>query len=408
MTRKRTAAITVAFVLALALASPRLEAMPADGQPQLAGTLPDVEQAIFRAVKRVSWVIWIAADTNGHLTIASLGFTYPSAPPDVTRLINARAWRLAQLAFTAVSTLDEVHLSGVQQGDVELELGHPTVTFSAAISRTELLAVPETIPGSEAVTGLPRVWYASGSASARVGAPESQGAGSQEPAQPDPQPPVQLSPNGGRSSRVQGRRPAVSPVPIVFRGDPARREVAITFDDGPFPIYTTLLLDTLDHLGLKGTFFVVGEQVQRYPYFARAIVNAGHEVGNHTFHHLRLSQLSERQIEEEITRAQEVIAEVTGQRPRYFRPPGGKYAIPVIRTATALGLTTVFWTANSGDYTQPGTAVLEAKILGRVNSGGILLLHQGVGETIRILPQTTEVLRHRGLILTTVSGLLAP
>ncbi len=407
MTRERTGAITVAFFLALAMAAPRLEAMPAGAQPQLAGTMPDVEQAILRAVKRASWVIWIAADTNGHLTIASLGFTYPSAPPDVTRLINARAWRLAQLAFTAVSTLDEVHLSGVQQGDVELELGHPTVTFSAAISRTELLAVPETIPGSEAVTGLPRVWYASGSAPARVGARESQGAGSQEPGQPESQPPVQLPPNGSRSSRVQGH-PHLSPVPIVFRGDPARREVAITFDDGPFPIYTTLLLDTLDRLGLKGTFFVVGEQVQRYPYFARAIVNAGHEVGNHTFHHLRLSQLSERQIEEEITRAQEVIADVTGKRPRYFRPPGGKYAIPVIRTATALGLTTVFWTANSGDYTQPGAAVLEGKILGRVNSGGILLLHQGVGETIRILPQTTEVLRHRGLILTTVSGLLAP
>jgi peptidoglycan/xylan/chitin deacetylase (PgdA/CDA1 family) len=192
----------------------------------------------------------------------------------------------------------------------------------------------------------------------------------------------------------------------VFRGDPARHEVAVTFDDGPFPIYTTLLLDTLERMKLKATFFLVGEQVQRYPYFAQAIVKAGHEIGNHTFHHVRLSLLPEPVIDEEIVRAQEVITEVTGQRPIYFRPPGGRFALPVIRAASALGLTTVFWTANSGDYRHEGVPILEAKILGRVHPGGILLLHQGVGETTRILPGACEVLRRRGLLLTTLTGLL--
>jgi len=195
---------------------------------------------------------------------------------------------------------------------------------------------------------------------------------------------------------------------VIFRGDPSRREVAITFDDGPFPIYTTLLLDTLARLGIKATFFLVGEQVQHYPYLAQATVRAGHEIGNHTFHHVRLSQLPEQQIEDEITRAQEVITEVTGVRPRYFRPPGGKFAFPVLRAASALGLTTVFWTANSGDYEHPGMAVLEGKILGRVGSGGILLLHEGVAQTIRVLPHATAMLRQRGLTPTSLSDLLSP
>ncbi len=408
----RATAFILTLVLVPVLAAARLEATAASAEPELAGTMPEVEQAILRAVRAVNGVVWIAADTNGHLTVASLGFTSGSPTLATSTRADALAWRLTQLAFAAVPTLDEVHLSAVQPSEVNLDLAHLPVTFSCAISRREFMTVPETIGGSQALARLQRVWYASGSIRGTTGASESRrAASSQELAQPRTQTTASLAPDGirpGPSLHGHSRLPGVSRVYVVFRGDPTRREVAITFDDGPFPIYTTLLLDTLARLGIKATFFFVGEQVQRYPYFAQATVKSGHEVGNHTFHHVRLTQLSEQQIEEEITRAQEVIAEVTGVRPRYFRPPGGKYALPVIRTASALGLTTVFWTANSGDYARPGVAVLETKILGRLSSGGILLLHEGVGETIRILPHATEVLRQRGLVLTSVSGLLTP
>jgi peptidoglycan/xylan/chitin deacetylase (PgdA/CDA1 family) len=410
--RPRAAALILTLVFVPVVAATRLDATPASLEPQLAGTMPEVEQAILGAVRAVKGVVWIAADTNGHLTVASLGFTPGTpalaapAPPD------ALAWRLAQLAFAALPTLDEVHLSAVQPSELTLDLGHLPVTFSCAISRREFMTVPETIGGSQALARLQRVWYAFGSIRGTPGTPESRRAASlPEVAPPKTQTTASPAPDGIHptpSLHDPNRLPGASRVYVVFRGDPTRREVAITFDDGPFPIYTTLLLDTLARLGIKATFFLVGEQVQRYPYFAQATVRAGHEVGNHTFHHARLSQLSEKQIEDEITRAQEVIAEVTGVRPRYFRPPGGKFAFPVIHTASALGLTTVFWTANSGDYARPGVAVLESKILGRLNSGGILLLHEGVGETIRILPHATEVLRQRRLILTSVSGLLTP
>ena len=194
----------------------------------------------------------------------------------------------------------------------------------------------------------------------------------------------------------------------LYHGDHSLPLVALTFDDGPFPIYTTLLLDTLDRVHLTATFFLVGEQVEQYPFFAQAIGQAGHEIGNHTFHHLNLTQLSAQAVEGELRRTQDVIFAVTGQTPRYFRPPGGDYNDTVLRIARALGLITVFWTDNPGDYTNPGPRVLAEKTLANITNGGIILLHQGVGDTIRILPQIAEALRQRRLTLAPVSGLLAP
>jgi len=399
------------LVLVPLVAAARLQATPAGPEPHLAGTMPEVEQAILRGVRATNSVVWIAADTNGHLTVASVGFTIGSPSVPAGTRVDALAWRLAQLAFGAAPTLDEVHLSAVQSANFVSDPSHLPVTFSCAISRSEFTALPEAIGGSQALARLTRVWYGPASIGGPTTTPQlRQAPVNQELAQPLTRTSAGSPPNGIRTGAPVGnvRRVRVSKIFVIFRGDPSRREVAITFDDGPFPIYTTLLLDTLARLGIKATFFLVGEQVQHYPYLAQATVRAGHEIGNHTFHHVRLSQLPEQQIEDEITRAQEVITEVTGVRPRYFRPPGGKFAFPVLRAASALGLTTVFWTANSGDYEHPGMAVLEGKILGRVGSGGILLLHEGVAQTIRVLPHVTGMLRQRGLTPTSLSDLLSP
>lgn len=381
--------------------------------PVLGRTMPEVEQALLQGIKAADvdpQVVWIGADTNGHLTVASIVFSTAGVSPTTTpKSLDGRAWKLAQLAFAAVPSLDEVHLSGVLPPDGGVDLSRLTVVYSGAISRRDLAAA--TIGGSETLGRVSRVWYGLGSVQARSISSEYRSPGSAKvlggsttlvSALPIAAAPVPPNPFPVREKRLVSK-----PLQIVFQGNPNRPEVAVTFDDGPFPIYTTLLLDTLERMNVKATFFLVGEQVQRYPYFAQAIVKAGHEVGNHTFHHVRLSQLPEPVIAEEIVRAQEVITEVTGYRPIYFRPPGGRFALSVIRTASGLGLTTVFWTANSGDYTHQGVPILEAKILGRVHRGGILLLHQGVGETTRILPGVFDVLRQRGLLLTTVTALLA-
>lgn len=389
--RHRVAIATAAALalLALAPATPLL-AKSDKPYPRMAGALPEVEDALLQALQGAGLtdrVLLIAADTNGDLTVAALVFSFRGRPADDPTALRTYAWRLVRTAFASVSLLDEVHLTAVNQDETPSQGKSPEVIFTAAISRSELQNLhPGPSPSAEFGT-LPRAWY-----SGVTPTPEIHGA--------DTEPAPFL---GTRSSRPSGQ-----PVRDLYRGDPSRRTLAITFDDGPFPIYTTLLLDTLDRLSLKATFFLVGDQVEQYPYFAQAIARAGHEIANHAFHHVNLTHLSPSEMLEDLARAQEIITAVTARTPKYFRPPGGQYSAALLRAAHSLGLMTVFWTANSGDYTHLGSRALEAKILARVSNGGILLLHQGVPNTIRILPQTTAILRQRGYTMTTVGGLLAP
>ncbi len=413
-------AITIAIVLTLLVTvglAPHIQARSQRSLPQVAGTMPEVEGPILQALQAASLtgqLIWIAADTNGHLTIAWLVMTYSDSLLDPLPALQAYAWDLVRTTFAAVPSLDEVHLSGLPQGESPFGSHRHFVTFSAAISRAEFLAAPRSLTAREVLAILPRVWIHPALLQPEGHSPTGDrltSAGPRTPFMADRS--IRFWGNRKERATELGRQIAGLAYGgiaggILYQGDPSRQAVALTFDDGPFPIYTTLLLDTLDRLQLKATFFLVGEQVQQYPYFAQAIVRAGHEVGNHTFHHPNLIHLSEQQVEEEIARTQEVVATVTGQTPRYFRPPGGDYNRTVLRTVRRLGLMTVFWTDDPGDYANIGPRALEAKTLARITNGGILLLHQGVEDTIRVLPHIAEVLRRRGFAITTVSGLLLP
>jgi peptidoglycan/xylan/chitin deacetylase (PgdA/CDA1 family) len=285
-------------------------------------------------------------------------------------------WNLLQTVFAAVPALDEIELTGVRFGDTPVAVNLMKVAFSAAASRDEFRRAAVATPLGDSVNALPRVWSA----------PDSD-----QQAERGGAPPTAPSRAGGE----------------IYHGDESRQAAAMTFDDGPFPIYTTLLLDTLGRLGVKATFFLVGQQVRAYPYLARAIASAGHEVGNHTFHHRNLTQLAPQQVLDEISGAQDTIATVTGQVPRYFRPPGGDYDVAVSHAVHQLGLMTVFWTANSADYTNTAPAALEARVLSELSHGGILLFHEGMMNTIRILPHLVSTLRSRGYEISTVGDVVA-
>lgn len=193
---------------------------------------------------------------------------------------------------------------------------------------------------------------------------------------------------------------------VIYHGDPATNRVALTFDDAPHPLFTPLLLDTLARLHLKATFFVIGHNAVAYPYFVRDLVKAGHELGNHTFHHLRLPKLPPEQIREKITACSEVLLALTGERVRYFRPPGGRYSREVLHIARELGLTTVFWTDDPGDYQNLPEPTLKARLFRHLRPGGIILLHDNVVGTLDILPSLGQLAQTRGLSLGTVSHLV--
>jgi peptidoglycan/xylan/chitin deacetylase (PgdA/CDA1 family) len=379
--------------------------------PHLSRRLPAVEEAILKALRESGLeegVERIAADTNGHLVVASLDFATPSTSPRSLFSVERDAWARAEASFRAVPSLSELDLTAHRDRSLPPNKGE--AIFTAAITQEEFMLLEKAEP-TTAFARLSRVWFHPSLLHPEV--PE------RGPRGPSPPPQTYLEQHTtfwGRTRewvedlrlRFIGRVRGGVIEGRVYRGNPRRRTMALTFDDGPLPIYTTLLLDTLEHLGVQGTFFLIGQHVQEYPYFARAIVQAGHEVGNHSYHHWNLARLPQEQVWEEIRKTQDIIAQATGVVPHYFRPPGGDYSTTVLRVAQQLGLTTVFWTDNPGDYTNPDPRILELKVFLGASNGGILLLHQGIPETLHALPVIVRILQERRVGLTTVSGVLGP
>jgi peptidoglycan/xylan/chitin deacetylase (PgdA/CDA1 family) len=102
----------------------------------------------------------------------------------------------------------------------------------------------------------------------------------------------------------------------------SQKVVAITFDDGPNPIYTAQVLDIFREAEGKATFFMIGEQMDKYPEMVKKVVEQGHEIGNHTYTHPKLSQLSPAECLEEIEQTEKIMQELVGQKPVVFRPAG--------------------------------------------------------------------------------------
>ena len=193
----------------------------------------------------------------------------------------------------------------------------------------------------------------------------------------------------------------------LMRGNPDLREVAITFDDGPHPKYTPKILAILKQYNAKATFFVVGEMAEKYPYLVRAELAAGHSVGNHTYHHVDLTQIPPVYIAAELKACGQVLSRIGKKPPHLFRPPGGDYNDEVAQVAEALGYITVLWTNDPGDYASPGTDVIETRVIDKISNGSIILIHDGIRQTIDALPSILKYLQSQGYETVTVDQMLA-
>lgn len=142
---------------------------------------------------------------------------------------------------------------------------------------------------------------------------------------------------------------------VIRRGNQNINKVALTFDDGPNPIYTEKILSTLKEAGVAATFFLMGHNAEQYPDIVRNIQADGHDIGNHTYSHIRLDDVSEDVIANEITKASSVIAKITGKSPEFFRPPGGNIDKEhmVENIASTSGLRTVLWNLQCSDWRWP-------------------------------------------------------
>jgi peptidoglycan-N-acetylglucosamine deacetylase len=166
--------------------------------------------------------------------------------------------------------------------------------------------------------------------------------------------------------------------PIIGRG-PRQRVAFLTFDDGPNPGVTERVLEVLEREAVPATFFMVGRHVERHRANALAVAQAGHEIGNHTYSHIKLHRVGPRRAAEEIRRGHEIIAEITGAIPRSFRAPHG-YRSPFVGRAIAPYRYQVFgWTLGVWDSARPGAEKIRARVRTGLRPGSIILLHDGDG-----------------------------
>lgn len=190
----------------------------------------------------------------------------------------------------------------------------------------------------------------------------------------------------------------------LWRGDPARRQVALTFDDGPNPLKTPTLLDALDKANAPATFFVVGSRAEAAPALLRRMAQRGDDVENHSYTHPNMDQAEPIIVEEEMLRTNVIIQALTGHMPHYFRPPGGNGGPSVLKLAREYGLTGAFWTEDALHYEDMAAPQsLVRYVVGHVHPGSIVLMHNGPDATISAVPQLVAALRAQGYQLVTLS-----
>jgi peptidoglycan/xylan/chitin deacetylase (PgdA/CDA1 family) len=192
---------------------------------------------------------------------------------------------------------------------------------------------------------------------------------------------------------------------ILYRGNPELKEIALTFDDGPHPGKVQELLNVLDQLDVRATFFVVGKMVEKHPELIKMEEEHGDEIADHSFSHVDLAKIPEDEVEIEYAACKDLIKKVTGKDPLFCRPPGGQATPEVMRGAAKCDLTTAMWSDDPKDYANPGPDVILQRTLEHANPGGIILLHEGVDETMQVLPQIVNTLRSEGYRFVTMSEL---
>jgi peptidoglycan/xylan/chitin deacetylase (PgdA/CDA1 family) len=196
-------------------------------------------------------------------------------------------------------------------------------------------------------------------------------------------------------------------IEFIRSGPPDSNRIALTFDDGPTPGVTDLILDELGKRQLPATFFMIGQRVAAEPALARRVLAEGHEVANHTFTHAKLTMLSDAQVGLEIQKTQDILREVLDHRPAWFRPPYGALTPNQARMVHKADMDVVLWNVDPKDWSQPGEATIVQAILADAKPGSIILCHDSHPQTASCVGAVLDGLLARELTFVTLSALLA-
>jgi peptidoglycan/xylan/chitin deacetylase (PgdA/CDA1 family) len=191
-----------------------------------------------------------------------------------------------------------------------------------------------------------------------------------------------------------------------------QKVIALTFDDGPDPVNTRALLQVLEKHEAQATFFVLGKLAEKYPDLVKEMTEAGHEIGNHSYSHADFNGKSDDFIRKEIKKTSAIIKDITGQNPKFFRPPGGYLSHAMVDLTKEEDLTIGYWTweQDSKDWRNGTSGEQIAKhILNHLQSGQIVVLHDGASngmQTVKAMDILIPQLKKSGYKCVSLSRLL--
>lgn len=195
---------------------------------------------------------------------------------------------------------------------------------------------------------------------------------------------------------------------VLWHGSRDKKEVALTFDDGPNPPYTNKILDVLKKYNVKATFFVIGKYAERHPHLIKRIFEEGHSIGNHTFTHKSIMRYSRKRAFYEIGTTYLLIRKWKKNTPLIFRPPYGEFNPMVYNIAEYFGYHIILWDSDGYDWTHLKAKSIVYYVFRKLKKGSIILLHDGGGdrnETVIAVSTIIETLKKKGFKFVTIPEL---
>jgi peptidoglycan-N-acetylmuramic acid deacetylase len=186
----------------------------------------------------------------------------------------------------------------------------------------------------------------------------------------------------------------------IFLGDTEQKELYLTFDNGYENGYTSQILDVLKEKKVPAAFFVTGHYIKDQPELVKRMVSEGHLVGNHSWSHPDMSQISANRMKEELEKVKQAVTELTGQQAMaYLRPPRGIFSDQVLRVSRELGYTNVFWSIAYRDWDtkqQKGSDFAYRSVMEQLHPGAVILLHAVSSDNAKALAKIIDDSRQQG------------
>ncbi|MGG5252902.1 polysaccharide deacetylase family protein [Neobacillus sp. SM06] len=191
----------------------------------------------------------------------------------------------------------------------------------------------------------------------------------------------------------------------IYRGHPNKPMVSFLINVAWGNEYLPSMLATLKKDNVSASFFLEGNWVKKNPDLAKMIVDAGHEVGNHSYSHPDMKLLSATRIRDELNKTNEVIKATTGVKSKWFAPPSGSYRDETVKIAAEFNMKTVMWTVDTIDWQKPSPDVLIQRVMSKIGNGSIILMHP-TEATAKSMDRLIKLIQQKGLEIGTVSSLM--